>query len=974
MLQLKNVKKIYETKAGAVNALNGVSLTFPSTGMVFITGKSGCGKTTMLNVIGGLDGIDEGEISVLGKDFSSFTPSEYDSYRNTFIGFIFQEYNLLSEFTVEKNIKIAMELQGRVANEEEFESLLEKVDIKDLKNRKPSELSGGQRQRVAIARALVKEPRIIMADEPTGALDSNTGVQVLETLKKLSRDKLVIVVSHDLELSERYADRIIRLVDGEVAEDVTYTDKQVEVNVKSNDDGLIVRNGADLNENEKDEIARAIKERKKIEVIENLTYREKEYTGEVSVEQVNGEVELKKSKMKLKSSVALGVKSLGVKPLRLIFTIILSAIAFAVFGLFDTVAAFSSSRVVNNLLRNSPTPTVVASMKYVIDEKAGDEYSLKVSDEVIQKIAGETGYTVKGIFDFEENLFGSTNAIYRITELTNSTVKDGTGYYIPNVTGLIEFGKDEIMGDGTLGGFNYKIVYGEYPELRYIPGTSVVDYTSIYDVAISTYLAETIMHYLNGKELDGAPITKIEDVVGKTINLNQKDYKIVGLIDCGKIPEKYEPLKTSTASREETRTLTADFATYLSSGAYNLMFVADGFKDLYPRFVGRGTNEIYYTGKADWEVTTTNDKTIRRADNYMYALKEFDQNNILLFDQSKYNDDGSITLADDEVLIHPDNFIDALYYWEIKSTKGSILNPIDRDYIATRIRNLSKSNTEISLDAKKQDLNEIFDKLQQRYSIDYRVNGKTIDAEQITNAGTKTKKTLKVVGVYFGAGGYDSQNGSDNSGIVGNRYRFMANDNLIQAYNGYTKQGDYTKIIFPSKGTMFGPNVIANYMSNEDGFALAWYGNSALATIRANESTIKQAADLFLYIALVLAVFSMFMLFNYITTSIISKRQSIGVLRGLGSGGRDIFRMFISESLIIAALNGILASIFAAVGCIFVNMYIINVMNISISFALFDIRQIFIIFGMSIVTAIISSALPISKIAKEKPVDLIRRP
>ena len=351
MLELKNVKKIYETKAGEVHALNGVSLTFPSTGMVFITGKSGCGKTTMLNVIGGLDGIDEGEISVLGKDFSSFTPSEYDSYRNTFIGFIFQEYNLLPEFTVEKNIKIAMELQGRVANEEEFNALLEKVDISELKHRKPSELSGGQRQRVAIARALVKEPRIIMADEPTGALDSNTGIQVLETLKKLSKEKLIIVVSHDIELSERYADRIIRLVDGEVAEDVTFTENQVEANLKSSDDSIIVRNGAVLSNEEKDELALAIKSRKKVEIIENLTYREKEFTGEVKVEKPTGEVKLKKSKMKLKSSIALGVKSLAVKPLRLIFTIILSAVAFAVFGLFDTVASFNSSRVVNNLLR-----------------------------------------------------------------------------------------------------------------------------------------------------------------------------------------------------------------------------------------------------------------------------------------------------------------------------------------------------------------------------------------------------------------------------------------------------------------------------------------------------------------------------------------------------------------------------------------------------------------------------------------------
>ena len=127
MLQLQEVKKIYKTNGGEVHALNGVSLTFPDTGLVFITGKSGCGKTTLLNVIGGLDGIDGGEIFVQDKKFSAFTPSEYDSYRNTFIGFIFQEYNLLPEFTVEKNIKIAMELQGRQADGEEFEKLLKDV-------------------------------------------------------------------------------------------------------------------------------------------------------------------------------------------------------------------------------------------------------------------------------------------------------------------------------------------------------------------------------------------------------------------------------------------------------------------------------------------------------------------------------------------------------------------------------------------------------------------------------------------------------------------------------------------------------------------------------------------------------------------------------------------------------------------------------------------------------------------------------
>lgn len=968
MLKLTNVKKIYETKAGEVNALNGVSLVFPETGMVFVTGKSGCGKTTMLNVIGGLDGIDEGDISVLGKSFSTFTPSDYDNYRNTFIGFIFQEYNLLSEFTVEKNIKMAMELQGRVADEKEFEALLEKVDISDLKNRKPSELSGGQRQRVAIARALVKEPRIIMADEPTGALDSNTGVQVLETLKKLSKEKLVIVVSHDMELSEKYADRIIRLVDGEVAEDVTYSNSEVTANIQSTEDSIIVRNGATLSETEKDELADAVKCRKKIEIIENLTYREKSETGEVRETKIDGEVELKKSKMKLKSSVALGVKSLAVKPLRLIFTILLSAVAFAVFGLFDTIASFNSSRVVDNLLRTSTSPTVVASMKYVIDEKGGDEYSLKISDETLQKIASETGYKIKGIYDFDYNAFGSTQVGYKIGEFTTSTIREGTGYYIPNITGLIEFKKEELKEGGYLGDFDYRVVYGKYPELRYHEGTTVATYESRHEIAISTYLAETILRFVSESDgtLHGKKVNEMEHLLGLSISVNQRDYKIVGIIDCGEIPSKYEPLKTSTATREETRTLTADFSTYLASGAYNCMFMPEGFYELYKK--EKSPAVYYFTGKSIWTVVTETDKRERNVNDVMYAVEDFDSENIFFFDESRYNEDGTVKpLADNEVLIHTENFESAFLHKEIWST-SSVIKETQRNTISALLRNIRLPD--FSVEEKREDLRDILNIISEAngaFLVNSIKEGREIEVTQITDgARTETKKTFKVVGVYSVKDEYQP--------VVGTTYRFMANKNLIASCNGYTGQGDYSKIIFPSNGTMFGPSVIANYMSNDDGFALVWHGNSVLSTIKANESTIKQAADLFLYIALVLAVFSMFMLFNYITTSIISKRQTIGVLRGLGSGGKDIFLMFISESLIIAIFNGLLASIFAAVGCIFVNMYIINVMNISISFALFGVRQVLVIFAMSIVTAIISSALPISKIAKEKPVDLIRRP
>ena len=191
MLEVRNLSKIYKStvKNGVdTKALDDVSLTFPEKGMVFLLGKSGSGKSTLLNVCGGLDAPTSGEIIVKGKSSKSFSQSDFDSYRNTFIGFIFQEYNILNEFSVEDNIALALELQGKPKDKRVIAELLEQVDLSGFAKRKPNTLSGGQKQRIAIARALVKSPEIIMADEPTGALDSATGKQVFDTLKKLSAD------------------------------------------------------------------------------------------------------------------------------------------------------------------------------------------------------------------------------------------------------------------------------------------------------------------------------------------------------------------------------------------------------------------------------------------------------------------------------------------------------------------------------------------------------------------------------------------------------------------------------------------------------------------------------------------------------------------------------------------------------------------------------------------------------------------
>ena len=196
MLEVKNLCKTYRSKDGvSVEAAKNISLRFPEKGMVFILGRSGSGKSTLLHLLGGLDRYDSGEILIHGTSTKDFSNAMMDSYRNTYVGFIFQDYNVLPEFTVGANVALAMELQGVKASNERINEILAEVDLSDYAKRKPNELSGGQLQRVAIARALIKDPDIILADEPTGALDSATGRVVFDTLKRLSKRKLVIIVS-----------------------------------------------------------------------------------------------------------------------------------------------------------------------------------------------------------------------------------------------------------------------------------------------------------------------------------------------------------------------------------------------------------------------------------------------------------------------------------------------------------------------------------------------------------------------------------------------------------------------------------------------------------------------------------------------------------------------------------------------------------------------------------------------------------
>lgn len=434
MLEIRNVTKIYRSKTGEqVTALDNVSIAFPETGMVFILGKSGSGKSTLLNVIGGLDSYDSGEFVIMGKSSKDFGGSDFDAYRNTFIGFIFQEYNILDDFSVGANIGLALELQGKKATNEKINGILEQVDLVNYANRKPNELSGGQKQRIAIARALVKDPQIIMADEPTGALDSNTGKQIFDTLKDLSRRKLVLIVSHDRDFAERYADRIIELADGKIISDVTkHEQAAVDLNEgiqKVGENILRFRPGYQLTAADLKMINTYLAKSEKGVILSGDTrvntelrsaaglsedgssavFEETSAEKDVPVKSYDGaKTKFIRSRLPMKNAVKMGSSGLKHKKFRLFMTILLSLVAFSMFGIADTMAAYNKWTTATRSIMDSNISN--ASFSLGVKETTYNYYDGKehiwenyvaatMNDKDIQYLNERTGMTFTPVFN-----------------------------------------------------------------------------------------------------------------------------------------------------------------------------------------------------------------------------------------------------------------------------------------------------------------------------------------------------------------------------------------------------------------------------------------------------------------------------------------------------------------------------------------------------------------------------------------------
>ena len=460
MLEVKHLRKKYRTKNGVItNALDDVSLTFSETGMVFILGKSGSGKSTLLNVCGGLDKPDSGEIVIKGKSSKDFTAQDFDSYRNTYVGFVFQEYNVLNEFSVEENIAIALELQNKKRDKAVIDKILADVDMRDFSMRKPNTLSGGQKQRVAIARALVKSPEIIMADEPTGALDSGTGKQVFDTLKNLSKEKLVLVVSHDRDFAEQYADRIIELKDGKVISDQVRTVRESgedgEDGEKSNrnvrffgTDTVCVERGSELTDDDMQSIKRFLTKSGGAAVISTSHERITSMKKDMPELDVGGFEELPeqpksktyapqrliRSHLPLHHAIRIGASGLKTKPVRLVFTILLSVMAFVIFGMASTLMMFNEKSVTVRTLVDNGDDYIILNKKYwrTVNVYDGDRLNYSYEDDV------ETFYTYAEYEEYKKAHAGTVASVDTSLQIDNIQLgKYAQPFYVMYTDGFI---------------------------------------------------------------------------------------------------------------------------------------------------------------------------------------------------------------------------------------------------------------------------------------------------------------------------------------------------------------------------------------------------------------------------------------------------------------------------------------------------------------------------------------------------------
>ncbi len=934
MIQVKNLVKVYKPKKGVpVKAIDNVTLTFPERGMVFLLGKSGSGKSTLLNLIGGLDRYTDGEIIIKGVSSRAFKQSHFDSYRNTYVGFIFQEYNILEEFTVGANIALAIELQGKKATDEQLNKILEEVDLAGYGARRPNELSGGQKQRVAIARALVKNPKIIMADEPTGALDSETGKQVLTTLKKLSKDKLVIVVSHDREFAETYADRIIELADGKVISDVTASGEELpaEEGISFENNVAKIPSGYHLTEADREAINRYIdglSEGLMLEIGSKKTTRgfQRTDTSKISILDTSP-FKLIKSKLALRHAFKIGASGLKHKKFRLVMTVLLSVIAFTLFGLVDTFSSYNHPQATANSIVDSNV--TYATLRKSVKHGEGidsfwSSYGNYISDREIAELSNETGVNFRPVLTGNYHM---RDNYYDLEKLHGESV------YTLDVTafsGIVEIDNEVLDNCG------YELVAGRLPDAS---GT---------EVAISSYVFDSFkkMGYRDIIESDGGDnktekptddepskyefdadiefsadidiggsllnngkqvqINSKQDLLGKKLRIeNGMQLTIVGIVDTGFDISRYEALTEADENAGGGElilnyVLYAEFESAVHDSHTGMLMVGNGALTK----LSSGVHEIDdYINLYSSDHSGFGTNQIAKLNDVQAEIEWFSGN--------------AHPLAENEVLVSVD------YY---ENRFGEVWG---------------ESGTE-QADGK------AFFK-DSEFAMEY------YDGEEWI-----TREGVKVVGFF------------QTNGLAGQTYQtVILADSIADEFLG-ENDGLYGLALGIMPKDKSDIRHLAEICYDDSDGVKFELQNPASFELDSLHEMIETLSAIFIWVGLFFCIFAAVLLANFISTSISYKKQEIGILRAIGSRGNDVFRIFFAESFIIAVINCVLACIGTGVATAIINNVMREEAGILVTVLNFGIRQITLLFLISVGVAAIASFLPVKKIASKRPIDAIR--
>ncbi len=519
MIEVSHLTKVYKTGKQSVVAVNDISFTLPDTGMVFVVGKSGCGKSTLLNMLGGLDKQTSGDIFVDGAPFSSFTERNFDCFRNSYVGFVFQDYCLMERLSVYDNVALALQLQND-SNEDTVDEILRQVDVEEYANRYPKQLSGGQRQRVAIARALVKRPKLVLADEPTGNLDGKSSEQVLDVLKAYAQNHLVLVVSHNRQNADDYADRIIELSDGKILSDTTRNLQSGDLEIT--DSEIVMQKGLDPSPaqvaqiNERLAIGKPVRLRK---VEDRFLTTQAEY--ESAPRQTP---HFPDKRLSMRGHVRMFCMFTRKQAISLALTLLLVISLVSLLGVSQMFLQFNPTDAIVKLLQDSETEKFALQKGYI--DKEGELATgkiVRITDDEVQKFY-DSGYEGK------------------IYPMYNVCLTTGSGDY-----SLERF--NYIQDTSNFGGFFARIgngvlvcdreyleqLYGdENGELEVLSGKITDDDESI---IITDYFAESILRYTPALYGDEEDFYR-EITNGKTIN---NRYKVCAVINTG-YKERYADL------------------------------------------------------------------------------------------------------------------------------------------------------------------------------------------------------------------------------------------------------------------------------------------------------------------------------------------------------------------------------------------------------------------------------------------------